>query len=305
MIQQGAPRKGWAIIRGGDDTTRLHRVGDAVADGITLSAIAPRHVLLDHDGRLEKLTLDQRTALKGVAAGPEPAAASDDARGRLIESLGLTPIRPGMAAGYRVENPEGGLALKYGFLEGDEILSVNGYPLGTAEDDRLAYHVASRADVAQLRVRRGDREIRLEYHADQDRIEGLDAQVKKFQDDQDVWRIGFKVTDASVSGGLLCSLADLSGMPWYLADSSTHDNFGNDDGVVWPGPIQGNIGTLEVLLAGSSVASNIHAHGVSYDNVDTFSLTGDLYNNGTDTAQGCSLSGDLTLDSPVNYLTVF
>ncbi|MBF5057707.1 hypothetical protein Y5W_03001 [Alcanivorax sp. 521-1] len=133
----------------------------------------------------------------------------------------------------------------------------------------------------------------------------LDAQVKKFQDDQDVWRIGFKVTDASVSGGLLCSLADLSGMPWYLADSSTHDNFGNDDGVVWPGPIQGNIGTLEVLLAGSSVASNIHAHGVSYDNVDTFSLTGDLYNNGTDTAQGCSLSGDLTLDSPVNYLTVF
>ncbi|MBF1802557.1 Do family serine endopeptidase [Alloalcanivorax profundimaris] len=110
-----------------------------------------------------------------MAAGPEPAAASDDARGRLIESLGLTPIRPGMAAGYRVENPEGGLARKYGFLEGDEILSVNGYPLGTAEDDRLAYHVASRADVAQLRVRRGDREIRLEYHADQDRIEGLDA----------------------------------------------------------------------------------------------------------------------------------
>ncbi|MBL7250220.1 hypothetical protein ACLD02_10495 [Alloalcanivorax sp. C16-2] len=130
----------------------------------------------------------------------------------------------------------------------------------------------------------------------------LDAQVKKFQDDQDDWRIGIKVNEANLSGGFLCILADLEGLPWYLADSGTHDNFGNDDGVPWPGPITGNIGTLDVPLAG---ISDIHAHGVSYDNYDTFNLTGDLYENGTDDPQGCSLNGALQLQGDVDYLTVY
>ncbi len=175
VIQGGAPREGWAIVRGEDGNTHLHRVGDELAAGTTLHAVAPRHVLLARQGHLEKLTLDNQPALQGVAAGPEPPATDEDTRGRLIKGLGVAPIRPGMAAGYRVEDPEGGLARKYGFQEGDEILSVNGYPLGTPGDDRLAYHQARQAEVARLRVRRGDREIQLEYHAGEDRIEGLDA----------------------------------------------------------------------------------------------------------------------------------
>lgn len=137
----------------------------------------------------------------------------------------------------------------------------------------------------------------------------LDGQVKKFED-ANGWNVGIKVTDGSISGGLLCGSVDVSGFPWFAGTLNTHDNFGETTGIAWPGPLEGNIGGspdsggIIVSLFSSAIVSDSHIHNVTYNNVDTFSFTENLYENGTDDDTGCSVVGDLELQPSADTLSV-
>jgi general secretion pathway protein C len=100
-----ATGRGSAIIATGDGQQRVYAVGDTLADGVTLAAIASDHVVLDRAGTREALWLDsggteavQRfDPAAGGAAPPTPAAAA--AAGSSIEEGGApaTPADPDTA----------------------------------------------------------------------------------------------------------------------------------------------------------------------------------------------------------------
>ncbi len=54
----------------------------------------------------------------------------------------------------------------------------------------------------------------------------LNGQVKKCEDSDGNWRLGVRVTGGNFSGSFWCNYQDLSGFPWYLADSSNHSHPG-------------------------------------------------------------------------------
>ncbi len=64
-----ATGRGSAIIAAGDGQQMVYAVGDSIADGVTLAAIAGDHVVLDRDGTREALWLD--------SAGPNAPARHD------------------------------------------------------------------------------------------------------------------------------------------------------------------------------------------------------------------------------------
>lgn len=57
-----ATGRGSAIIASSDGVQQVFGVGDSVAQGVTLAAIAADHVVLDHGGRRETLWLDSAGA---------------------------------------------------------------------------------------------------------------------------------------------------------------------------------------------------------------------------------------------------
>ncbi|WP_416390847.1 hypothetical protein NR756_13200 [Alloalcanivorax xenomutans] len=122
----------------------------------------------------------------------------------------------------------------------------------------------------------------------------LDGQVKKFEVDGQ-WHIGIRVNDSEVSGGLLCGAVDVGGFPWYLGPTNEHDVFDENSGISWPASLIGNFGNIDVTALTIPVATNTHIHDVTYDNVNTFSFDGNLYENGTEVDTGCSVVGDLQL----------
>jgi general secretion pathway protein C len=75
-----ATGRGSAIIATGDGQQSVYAVGDAVADGVTLAAIAPDHVVLDRGGVREALWID--------SAGAEPVQRFDPAAAPQMQQPG-------------------------------------------------------------------------------------------------------------------------------------------------------------------------------------------------------------------------
>ncbi|WP_262462817.1 hypothetical protein [Alloalcanivorax balearicus] len=131
----------------------------------------------------------------------------------------------------------------------------------------------------------------------------LEGEVKKFNDGQD-WRVGIRVNNSTITGGLLCGVVSVGGFPWYADETSEDDVFDEDSGIVWPGSLIGNFGNIDVSVFGGAVASNTHIHDVTYNNTDTFSFNGNLFENGTEVDTGCSVVGDLELQPTSETLSI-
>ena len=89
MRADSATGRGSAILATGDGQQQVYAVGDTIADGVTLAAIAADHVVLDRSGTREALWIDsgsaasvqsfdpsQQSAMPGAGSGfaPPPAA---------------------------------------------------------------------------------------------------------------------------------------------------------------------------------------------------------------------------------------
>ncbi|WP_421705994.1 type II secretion system protein N [Alloalcanivorax xenomutans] len=180
---------GWAIIQPEGGEAGLYHVGDELVRGATLNALRVDHVLLKRGGRLEKLPLLDWEAMPGIVASAQPARddKKDDSevekllsdREKAMKTMGVEPVSPETANGYRVIDEEGDLVKKFGFQKGDIIFSANGYPLGTKEDDLLARRSVVDSGIGEIIVRRGSKEFLIEYRTGKSDIRGMAALTAK------------------------------------------------------------------------------------------------------------------------------
>lgn len=186
VFRGATAKQGWAIIQAGEEQAELYRTGDEIDDGITLDTLGRDYALLRRASRLEKLPLLAWAAMPGIVAATANTAPNNadqplDAdkllsnREQSMARLGIAPVSPGSASGYRVVDEKGQLAEKFHFQVGDTIVSANGYPLGTEEDDLLARRSAIGSGIANIIVARGGTEFLLEYSLENGQVRGMDA----------------------------------------------------------------------------------------------------------------------------------
>ena len=142
---------GSAIVAGPDGVQRSVAVGEEVAPGVRLKAVAFDHVTLERGGAPEDLFLDQSKAVQPVVA-PAGAAAAPVAAGAgglgagvpasaIRNEIGFIPrIDAGRVSGL-VVRPQGSgdLFRRAALREGDVVTAIAGRPVGDVADlDRVA-----------------------------------------------------------------------------------------------------------------------------------------------------------------------
>lgn len=145
---------GSAIIAGEDGVQNSYAVGDEVAAGVKLAAIAFDHVILERGGVRESLFMDQSgeadvvnpaavpapigaaptTAVQPVAAGV--AANGEMSPDALKKGLRFAPrMEGGRLTGLSVEpQGDGALFRAAGLRSGDVVRAINGRPISSAAD---------------------------------------------------------------------------------------------------------------------------------------------------------------------------
>lgn len=173
-----------AIIAQRGGAGEYFKVGDLVFGRARLAAVYGDHVLLNNNGKIEKLAFEDQGAgliQKGrqVSKTPSPTPPKksgnrfedrlkeistpeefvDLARAELIEDPQQALDNLGVESsgeGYRVTN-KAGMLLGLGMQSGDVILSINGQPLGNIEQDRGLIDEVYAAGQARIEVQRGNR----------------------------------------------------------------------------------------------------------------------------------------------------
>jgi general secretion pathway protein C len=172
----GAMGGGSAIIAGPDGVQKSIAVGQEVAPGATLKAVAFDHVTIDRGGASEDLFLAQGDAgappppsgapagapLLGPAPGGPPSAAGLTI-GQLRADIGFIPqVDGGRISGLVVRPQGGGTAFRQaGFREGDVITAIGGRPVtGAADLERLGAQFAGGGNLS-ITVERGSQTLPL------------------------------------------------------------------------------------------------------------------------------------------------
>lgn len=136
---------GSAIIAGEDGVQNSYAVGEEVAPGVVLDAVAFDHVILSRGGVKESLYLDQSVPAETVnpASAPSPSAPgapqTNDAAlnaDTIQKSIGFAPRNEGGRVTGLVLQPrdDGTMMRLAGFQPGDIVVSVNGRPVSSASD---------------------------------------------------------------------------------------------------------------------------------------------------------------------------
>ena len=148
---------GSAIIAGPDNVQQSIAVGDEVAPGVTLYAVAFDHVTLDRGGAREDLFIDQSGSAGAVAdssdsgspapsavgAPPPPSGPPSNAPvtvAQLRSDVGFIPrIDAGRISGLVVRSQGSGAAFRAaGLRDGDIVTAIGGRPVtGPGDLDRL------------------------------------------------------------------------------------------------------------------------------------------------------------------------
>lgn len=129
---------GAAIIAGADGVQTSYAVGEEIAPGVRLGAVAFDHVVIDRNGAREMLYLDQSVPAQNVGSAapppaPAPMAGLDAAAiGRAVTfAPNGDPAVPGVAVAPR---DDGALLRAAGLKPGDVITAVNGRPVTSPAD---------------------------------------------------------------------------------------------------------------------------------------------------------------------------
>lgn len=158
--------RGSAIIAGPDGVQKSIAVGEEIAPGVILRAVAFDHVSIERGGAREDLFLDQSGG--GAPAAPVPGGApagggGGAARGAptfaaLQDGIGFVPRIEGGRVSGLVLRPEGdgGAFRAAGFREGDLLKTINGRPVqGPADVDRLSEQLDEGGTLAAVVERDG------------------------------------------------------------------------------------------------------------------------------------------------------
>lgn len=126
-----------------------YKVGDVIAQGVHIVAILPDRVLVQFSDRVDVIRLapfeslaklaDEYESVGRTVAGEVDGTTDTDERGPILKQFDLYPVTQGMANGYIVgENFPERITEQAGVEIGDVIVSINGYPVGEPDSDRLA-----------------------------------------------------------------------------------------------------------------------------------------------------------------------
>lgn len=175
--------KSSAIVAGPDNIQKSVAIGEEVAPGVRLKAVAFDHVTLDRGGAAEDLFLDQSrpvtptatgTPLAAVPSSGAPPAAAPPAAAQWRSEIGFVPrLEGGRISGLAVR-PQGSGALfaRAGLREGDVVTSIGGRPVsGPADLDRVAADFAGGGTVPIV-VERGTQTLPLSIPLGSDRPGG-------------------------------------------------------------------------------------------------------------------------------------
>ncbi|WP_267386753.1 type II secretion system protein N [Sphingomonas sp. GC_Shp_3] len=172
----GAMGGGSAIIAGPDGVQKSIAVGQEVAPGATLKAVAFDHVTIARGGGSEELFIAQGDAGSAAPPAPVPAGAplltppapvAPASNGTTISQLradiGFIPrIDGGRISGLAVRPQGGATAFRQaGFREGDVITAIGGRPItGAADLERLGAQFANGGNLS-VTVERGSQTLPL------------------------------------------------------------------------------------------------------------------------------------------------
>lgn len=164
---------GSAIIAGEDGIQNSFAVGEEVAPGVTLDAVAFDHVILSRGGVKESLYLDQSVPAETVSpSGTAPQAVpSASATGglnaqTLQKAIGFAPRNEGgRVTGLVLKAQDDGTMLRLaGFQAGDIVVAVNGRPVSSATDIIAQFRPGSRISVE---VERGGSKVSIALNLEQ------------------------------------------------------------------------------------------------------------------------------------------
>lgn len=178
LFQSRDSRRSSAIIAQQGQDAHLYHIGDDIPGNAKLENIYADRVILRRQGRLETLRLSELGSLEGVRqvarstpprpqpqpSSPPPAVSLAKQRDVLIRQLGLKPVTQGASEGYAIgPQAPANLIGQVGLEQGDVIVSVNGYPLGTRAADMAALQSYQDTQTAVIVVQRGDQQFTVNY----------------------------------------------------------------------------------------------------------------------------------------------
>ncbi len=164
---------GSAIIAGEDGIQKSFAVGEEVAPGVTLDAVAFDHVILSRGVVKESLYLDQSVPAEtvspsGVTSQAAPAApASSGLNAQILQkAIGFAPRNEGgRVTGLVLKAQDDGTMLKLaGFQAGDIVVAVNGRPVSSATDVIAQFRPGARISVE---VERGGSKVPIALNLEQ------------------------------------------------------------------------------------------------------------------------------------------
>jgi len=148
-----------SAILGKDGVQHAYRIGDALAPGLLLDAVAADHVVLRNGATRHRLEMSARSLASTQVAAALPSgrpltgapSASAVAPGQLLAQAGLRAHEDG---GYAViPRGDGALLRRAGLEAGDVVLAVDGESLTPERLGELPKHLQGR-DQATLTIRR-------------------------------------------------------------------------------------------------------------------------------------------------------
>ncbi|MBF1802567.1 hypothetical protein [Alloalcanivorax profundimaris] len=128
------------------------------------------------------------------------------------------------------------------------------------------------------------------------------GKIKKCQDNNGNWRVGFQINGASMSNGTFCGLHRFSGFPWYTKDPgiTPHCPFEDDCDSLIPydgnaSSYTANVGNIGISALGVPLVEDEHLQGVIFSPGvgANFAFASDFYN--CDDDANCYLDGALTI----------
>ncbi|HEX8384328.1 MAG TPA: type II secretion system protein N [Sphingomonas sp.] len=161
-----ATGRGAAILAGPDGLQRSVSLGEEVAPGVRLTAVAFDHVTLDRGGASEDLFLDQSGQVAPVQPGGSAAGSTGQAGvpiADLRQEVGFIPrIDGGRVSGLVLRSQgTGAVFAQAGLRDGDVLTSIGGRPVSGPDDiDRVARDFASGGNLP-ISVERGGQTLPL------------------------------------------------------------------------------------------------------------------------------------------------